>query len=56
MPLRRTKVGSRPAYQYGSKGTKYTYIKGDTNSENAARQSALMQGRAIERAKMEGTK
>jgi hypothetical protein len=47
MPIHRTTKDGKPAYQYGTKGAKYTYKAGDKSSREAAKRKALKQALAI---------
>ncbi len=46
MPVRRSKDGRGPYYQWGDSGKKYHYTAGDKASREAARKKAEKQGRA----------
>lgn len=47
MPIRRTTVKGKPAYQWGTHGKKYPYSPGNKASREQAKKKALKQGRAI---------
>jgi len=47
MPIRRTTVNGKPAYQYGTTGAKYPYTPGDKLSRERAKKKAIQQGLAI---------
>jgi hypothetical protein len=47
MPIKRTSVNGKPAYQYGDDGAKYTYTAGNAASRLAAKKKAIKQGLAI---------
>jgi hypothetical protein len=49
MPVHRTTVKGKPAYQYGDTGKKYTYKAGDAASRKRAKKRAIEQGLAIAR-------
>lgn len=49
MPVHRTTAKGRPAYQYGTTGTKYPYTPGNKASRERAKQKAINQGLAIAR-------
>jgi len=49
MPVHRTTKNSKPAFQYGSTGAKYTYTPGSEASREAAKRKAIKQALAIER-------
>lgn len=46
MPVHRTTAGSKPAYQWGEHGKKYTFKAGDKASRRAAKAKATAQGQA----------
>ncbi len=46
MPVHRTTVGGRPAYQWGNHGKKYSYKAGNKASASAAKRKAGKQGQA----------
>lgn len=48
MPVRRTTLNGKPAYQWGTSGKKYTYTAGNKASRTRAKQAAERQGRTIE--------
>jgi hypothetical protein len=47
MPLRRTTVNGKPAFQYGERGKKYVYTAGDPESRKRAKKRAIKQAMAI---------
>jgi len=47
MPVHRTTVNGKPAYQFGDSGKKYTYTAGNAASRLAAKKKAIKQGLAI---------
>jgi hypothetical protein len=47
MPVHRTTVNGRPAYQWGESGKKYTYTPGNAASREAAKKKAIKQGLAV---------
>lgn len=47
MPVRRTTVNGKPAYQYGESGKKYPYKPGDVDGRKRAKKKAMQQGLAI---------
>ncbi len=47
MPIHRTTKNGKPAYQYGTRGAKYTYKSGSKSSRDAAKRKALRQALAI---------
>lgn len=47
MPIHRTTKNGKPAYQYGTKGAKYTYKAGSEKSRKAAKMKAIKQALAI---------
>ena len=47
MPVHRTTVNGKPAYQWGDSGKKYTYKAGDATSRLAAKKKAFKQGLAV---------
>jgi len=49
MPVHRTTVKGKPAYQYGTTGAKYPYTPGSKASRERAKQKAINQGLAIAR-------
>ena len=51
MPVQKCQSNGKPGYKWGTKGTCYTYTKGNTESLNAAKNKAARQGRAVEASK-----
>ena len=49
MPIHRTTKNGKPAFQYGTKGAKYTYTSGNAASRKAAKDKAIKQALAIAR-------
>jgi len=47
MPIHTTTKNGKPAYQYGTSGTKYPYTAGDAASRARARKKAERQAVAI---------
>lgn len=47
MPVHRTTVNGKPAYQFGDSGKKYTYTAGNAASRLAAKKKAIKQGLAV---------
>jgi hypothetical protein len=47
VPVRRSKDGKGPHYQWGDAGKKYHYKAGNKKSRDSARRKAQEQGRAI---------
>ncbi len=54
MPVKKTKSGSKPAFQWGGSGKKYTYKAGSKASALTAKKKAIKQGLAV--AYRQGTK
>ena len=54
MPVRRTTVDGKPAYQWGKTGKKYSYTAGNESSRERAKKRAIKQGLAV--AKRTGTR
>lgn len=54
MPVRRSKDGKGPYYQWGESGKKYHYTAGDEKSREKAKEKAKRQGRAARAAGYEG--
>lgn len=54
MPVHRTTVNGKPAYQWGSSGKKYVYTAGNKASMKRAKMKAIKQGLAV--AYQQGTK
>lgn len=52
MPVHTTRVNGKPAYQYGTSGTKYTYTAGDASSRARAKKKAEKQAVAIRMSQM----
>jgi hypothetical protein len=50
MPVKRVISGGKPAYQWGTKGKKYTYKARDAASRLRAKKLAIKQGLAVARA------
>ena len=48
MPVHRTTVKGKPAYQYGNTGAKYPYKPGDKAGREAAKKRAIDQALAIQ--------
>lgn len=44
MPVRRTTVDGKPAYQWGATGKKYPYTSGNKTSRERAKKKAQAQG------------
>jgi len=51
MPVRRTTVDGKPAYQWGTTGKKYSYTSGNKASRERAKEKARAQGLAVARRK-----
>ena len=49
MPVRRTTVNGKPAYQWGTIGNKYPYTAGNKSSRERAKEKAGAQGVAAAR-------
>lgn len=49
MPVHRTTVNGRPAYQWGKSGAKYPYTPGNKASRERAKKKAIDQGLAVAR-------
>lgn len=47
MPVHRTTVNGKPAYQWGDTGKKYTYTANNATSRLAAKKKAIKQGLAV---------
>jgi len=47
MPIHKTTVKGRPAFQWGDSGKKYPYTSGNTASMKRAKQKAINQGLAV---------
>lgn len=54
MPIHRTTVDGKPAYQWGKTGKKYSYTAGSESSRERAKKKAIQQGLAV--AKRTGTR
>jgi len=49
MPVHRTMINGKPAYQWGKTGKKYPYTPGNVASRERAKQRAIKQGLAVAR-------
>lgn len=47
MPVHRTTLNGKPAYQWGDTGKKYTYAAGNVQSRERAKKKAINQGLAV---------
>ncbi len=47
MPVHRTTVNGKPAYQWGKSGKKYPYTPGNSKSRENAKKKAIKQGVAV---------
>ena len=52
MPIQRCKSHGKPGYKWGSKGTCYTYTKGNKEQQSKALAKAAAQGKASKEREM----